>query len=367
GEDPNGFGNSSLVDYLKENADFSSEFNIGTALAKNVLAAVAACGDPTAFGSGEATYAPDGDYLAALKDLHNGTQFTDGFGSTDTLNDDIWGLMAVVAAGEPLDSAIVTSTVAFIEANQGFDGGWSWATSDNLWYYGSDCDDTAAALMALTAAGGASAPAIVDNAVTYMQFCQGPTGGFQYDAWGAENLASTAWTIDAIVAIGQDPTGPDWTTGGNPVDFLMTYQQPDGSFLDSAAWSPNPYRNTADAIIALTGNPYPVISILPVSIDIKPGTFPNDINLKSRGRIPVAILTTGCFDAATVDASTVRFGPAGAAAVHDALKDVDGDGNVDMILHFKTEDTGIKAGDTEATLTGETLDGGKIVGTDSVS
>jgi iron complex transport system substrate-binding protein len=166
--------------------------------------------------------------------------------------------MALIAAGEPQDSPMVTSTATFIEANQGFDGGWSWATPDNPWYWGSDTDDTAAALMALVAAGGTSDPTIVDNAVLYMQYNQGLNGGFQYDAWGAENLASTLWAVDAIVAIGQDPTSADWTTGATPIDFLMTYNKPDGSFLDEDAWSPNPYRNTADAIVSLLGKPYPV-------------------------------------------------------------------------------------------------------------
>jgi hypothetical protein len=151
---------------------------------------------------------------------------------------------------------------------------------------------------------------------------------------------------------------------------MTYYNMDDGSFLDESAWSPNPYKNTADAIVSLLGKPYPVIPVCPlpvsVSIDIKPGTFPNDINPSSRGRIPVAILTTDCFDAATVDALTVCFGLDGAAAVHHALKDVDGDGDIDMILHFRTQDTGISAGDTEATLTGETTDGREIVGTDSV-
>jgi 2-keto-4-pentenoate hydratase len=65
-----------------------------------------------------------------------------------------------------------------------------------------------------------------------------------------------------------------------------------------------------------------------VSIDIKPGSFPNSINPKSKGKTPVAILTTDSFDATTVDSSTVLFGATGneAAPVHSALEDVDGDG-----------------------------------------
>ena len=101
-------------------------------------------------------------------------------------------------------------------------------------------------------------------------------------------------------------------------------------------------------------------------IDIKPGSFPNSINPNSNGVIPVAILTTADFDAATVDPAMVAFGPDGAAPVHYALEDVDGDGDIDMILHFKTQDTGISPGDTEATLTAETEDGTIISGSDSV-
>ena len=108
------------------------------------------------------------------------------------------------------------------------------------------------------------------------------------------------------------------------------------------------------------------IPVIEVTIDIKPGSFPNSINPNSTGVIPVAILTTDDFDAATVDAETVRFGPAEAAAVHYALEDVDNDGDIDMILHFNTQDTGISPGDIEATLTGKTIDGTDIMGTDSV-
>lgn len=110
-----------------------------------------------------------------------------------------------------------------------------------------------------------------------------------------------------------------------------------------------------------------------VVMDIKPGGDPNAINPNGKGKIPVAILTTYTdlgesvtFDATTVDAETVRFGPDEAAPVHWALEDVDNDGDLDMILHFKTQETGIKDGDTEACLTGKTVDDRSIKGCDAI-
>ena len=105
---------------------------------------------------------------------------------------------------------------------------------------------------------------------------------------------------------------------------------------------------------------------LEIDIDIKPGSFPNSINPNSNGKIPVAILTTDIFDATTVDRDTVRFGPGEAAPLRWAVEDVDGDGDLDLVFHFKTRETGIAPGDTEATLIGETFDGVAVEGTDSV-
>lgn len=108
--------------------------------------------------------------------------------------------------------------------------------------------------------------------------------------------------------------------------------------------------------------------VQPVAIDIKPGSDPNSINPGSKGVIPVAILTTGGFDAATVDPAAVRFGATGteAAPAHSTLADVEGDGDTDLILHFRTPDTGIECGDTSASLTGETFGGQQIEQTDSI-
>ncbi|HEX6865056.1 MAG TPA: hypothetical protein VF414_19655, partial [Thermoanaerobaculia bacterium] len=108
--------------------------------------------------------------------------------------------------------------------------------------------------------------------------------------------------------------------------------------------------------------------LLQVLIDIKPGSFPNSINPRSKGVIPVAILTNPDFDATQVDPLSVRFGPGGASEAHGKghLEDVDGDGDIDLVLHFRTEIAAIPCGSTQATLTGETFGGQQFEGSDSV-
>jgi hypothetical protein len=110
------------------------------------------------------------------------------------------------------------------------------------------------------------------------------------------------------------------------------------------------------------------LTAMQVSIDIKPSSSPNSVNLGSYGVIPVAILTTDNFDAPTVDPLSVRFGPKGAIEAHKRghVEDVNGDGKLDMVLHFNTQDTGIVCGATSAELTGWTIGGQPIEGIDSI-
>ena len=113
-----------------------------------------------------------------------------------------------------------------------------------------------------------------------------------------------------------------------------------------------------------------------VAIDIKPGSDENIINLRSRGVVPVAVLTTDNFDATRIDVGSVKF--AGAAPVHWRLADVDEDGDVDMMFHFRTQQLELDQSSTEATLTAQltglmttrsieqTSGGATVSGTDKV-
>lgn len=110
-------------------------------------------------------------------------------------------------------------------------------------------------------------------------------------------------------------------------------------------------------------------SVMEISIDIKPEENPNIINLKSKGVVPVAILTTENFDATTLDPLSAKFGPGGAEETHGRghIEDVDGDNDLDLVLHFKVQDIGIACEDSSASLTAETFSGEAIEGADSIS
>ncbi len=118
------------------------------------------------------------------------------------------------------------------------------------------------------------------------------------------------------------------------------------------------------------GNLVPdLCELLVVEVDVKPGNEANPINPRSRGVIPAAILGSETFDVADVDVTTLAFGPGAASIAHrngPHPVDINGDGLTDLLAHFRTEETGIAAGDTEACVTGELLDDTPFEGCDSV-
>ena len=114
-----------------------------------------------------------------------------------------------------------------------------------------------------------------------------------------------------------------------------------------------------------------------IEIDIKPGSLINPVNPRNRGVIPVALLGSESFDVTIVDPTSLAFGPLGAETAHDLsktgtysdhLQDVNFDGVMDLVTHYRTQATGLDCGDQTSlmTLIGRTFDGQEIEGSDRV-
>jgi hypothetical protein len=120
--------------------------------------------------------------------------------------------------------------------------------------------------------------------------------------------------------------------------------------------------------ITLTPNvPEPI----QISIDIKPGSYPNSINLRNMGKIPVAIISSQNFHAVDmINQASLTFGPTGdelsLAFCNPYGEDINSDGILDLVCHFYTIDTGFQSGDTAGILKGKTVGGSPVEGVDSV-
>jgi hypothetical protein len=114
---------------------------------------------------------------------------------------------------------------------------------------------------------------------------------------------------------------------------------------------------------------------IPVTIDLRPGETPNPVNLKSNGLVSVAVLGSAALNVRTIDVTKLFFGPGNAQPAHklldplvyaDHLKDVNGDGLTDLVLHIVQREIGLAPDATQVCLYGETLLAIPITGCDSV-
>jgi hypothetical protein len=127
-----------------------------------------------------------------------------------------------------------------------------------------------------------------------------------------------------------------------------------GFRLHDPSWS----ELTSQGQVFFTGSKLEISALpeLSADIDIRPEGSSNTFNPKSNGVVSVAILTTSQFNATQVNAPTVRFGAAGteAASVHTVLTDVDGDRDIDMVIHLRSRETQIPCSASSAVLKGQT-------------
>ncbi len=113
-------------------------------------------------------------------------------------------------------------------------------------------------------------------------------------------------------------------------------------------------------------------AVIPVNVDIKPGSEPNCINNNGHGVIPVAILGDSTINVRDIDPGSVMLEGMKVKSVGKNNKllahyeDVNSDGYEDLVVQIQDSDGALSAGTAVATLSGSLHDGTPIEGSDSV-
>jgi hypothetical protein len=232
------------VTYLQAHAPSATT---GGDLSKLILAAVAAGENPREFGGV--------DSVAKLEGMIG----ADGLigGEADTFVSHVLAVLALASVERPVPAG----AVAHIEAAQQEGGSWAWDGSSET---AGDTNTTAFALEALVAAGAAADDGAVTLALAYYEGIQNDDGGWPYqnpsDYGTATDTNSTAVTIQALVAVGQDPAGEVWTSaaGNTPLMALESLQNESGAFAWQAAIPDDNLLATVQALPALAGKAFPL-------------------------------------------------------------------------------------------------------------
>lgn len=163
-----------------------------------------------------------------------------------------------------------------------------------------------------------------------------------------------------------DPIGIDWFA--DFVEVLLEQQNVDGSWpgapmfghwLDGSVYAWEYWDNVLSTTWALlTLEKVVPLLELEVSVDIKPGSWPNPLDTKSKGVLLVAICgnLAPIFDVSTIDPASIRLTVEEVEGEVAPLRwsyedvatpfigdpggghDLDGDGNLDLVLHFDTQE-----------------------------
>jgi hypothetical protein len=185
-------------------------------------------------------------------------QFQAGqFGDPSNINDDIWAILALRAAGVPASDPEIQQAATTIEAARAPDGGWAYNTLSLR----SDTDITGMALAALADAGVAVAHD--SKAISFLDTQAHDNGGYGSTIGATKNgdpdCQSTVWALHAFALLQEAPAP-------GAMSFLASLQKADGGLgtspgaLSSDAWC------TAEAVVLLAGAHYPLPSYHPAHV-----------------------------------------------------------------------------------------------------
>lgn len=243
---------ASLVDGLKacEPGRVITNGEALTSLQRHVLAIVAASEDPTDFNGR--------NWIQEIR-RHANASF--GFmdpNNPNSHNNDMFGILALAAAGTPSDDGVIQAAADKLLSNQNNDGGWGFTPSGS-----SDTDMTGAALQALVIAERLDpGDEAAKNALAFLTQRAQDTDESDHPgclSTGANmtnpDMDSTSWGLLGLLALQQDPRDNPWNQGGGPWQCLMDNQREDGGFPSAPSASTSPWPTTY-VILALAGAPF---------------------------------------------------------------------------------------------------------------
>jgi hypothetical protein len=204
-----------------------------------ILAIVATGGNPTNFNGV--------NYVSHLEGFYKEGQL----GDSCLLNDDIYGLLALVASGSTSTDQVKQGVLHFLISKQDpTDGGFGYYAPGCSDWYSPSSDMTGSAIQALISAKNAGLTdaeldTSIDRAKAYLLANKDADGGFGY--YGSSDSDSTALVLQAFNVLGMQES----SEAINARAYLLSQQSDaDGGFLSYGATNAT---TTAQSIIALSG------------------------------------------------------------------------------------------------------------------
>jgi energy-coupling factor transport system substrate-specific component len=217
----------SALDYLRANAgDLSSSGDF----ARTILALEGAGVDPRSFGGS--------NLVEALLKRRRSNGSYEGWPTSTA-----FAVIALRAAGA---EGSLGASLSWLSNIQNDDGGWGDTPGSP-----STSDTTGAVMQAMPH----SKPA--QKGLGYLRKVQRPNGGFPLGDSGQVNSQSTAWAVQAIVAVGADPASVR-EGGDSGLDYLAARQAADGHYSYSSSSDQTPVWVTGQALAAVARQPFPV-------------------------------------------------------------------------------------------------------------
>jgi hypothetical protein len=197
-------------------------------LERGILAVVAIGRNPESFG---------GRNLVAALRTKIGTKGQIGPAANSTY----WGVLALRAAG----ASVPATTLTYIGNRQHQNGGYGWSPAA-----APDSNDTAAAVLALHAAGVGCGSRLIAHGYGYLGATQASSNGYGLLPGAAADSQSTAWVIQARHACGlRNQRSRAW---------LLARELPSGAFNYQPGTTITPAFVTAQVLPALHGRFYPI-------------------------------------------------------------------------------------------------------------